>query len=115
MNRQQFYGCLKLIAAHQAHIPLNQELLTKQVDLPLPRFKWRLSGSPDLIELSEQESLQAESLSLYKATCKRDSNASINKNSLFIEEKGEASTDSEIEQNDASECVVRNHLYWYHI
>lgn len=43
MSRKQFYTCLKLIAAHQAALPLRPELLlssTSAPTLPLPRFTW---------------------------------------------------------------------------
>ncbi|XP_035915663.1 ralBP1-associated Eps domain-containing protein 1 [Anopheles stephensi] len=39
-SRQQFYGCLKLIAAFQAAVPLREEILTTSVNLPLPQFSW---------------------------------------------------------------------------
>jgi hypothetical protein len=69
LSRQQFYGCLKLIAAYQASIPLREEILTSSMTLPLPRFSWKDSPtgtgekngfsrewrevkSPDLIELA---------------------------------------------------------------
>uniref|UniRef100_A0A6E8VW85 EF-hand domain-containing protein n=1 Tax=Anopheles coluzzii TaxID=1518534 RepID=A0A6E8VW85_ANOCL len=40
LSRQQFYGCLKLIAAYQAAVPLREEILTTSVNLPLPQFSW---------------------------------------------------------------------------
>ncbi|XP_050076791.1 ralBP1-associated Eps domain-containing protein 1 [Anopheles maculipalpis] len=40
LSRQQFYGCLKLIAAFQAAVPLREEILTTSVNLPLPQFSW---------------------------------------------------------------------------
>lgn len=40
LSRQQFYGCLKLIAAYQASVPLREEILTSTVSLPLPQFSW---------------------------------------------------------------------------
>lgn len=40
LSRQQFYGCLKLIAAYQASVPLREEILTSTMSLPLPQFSW---------------------------------------------------------------------------
>ncbi|ETN63164.1 hypothetical protein AND_005124 [Anopheles darlingi] len=40
LSRQQFYGCLKLIAAYQASVPLREEILTSSFNLPLPKFSW---------------------------------------------------------------------------
>lgn len=40
LSRQQFYGCLKLIAAYQASVPLREEILTSTMTLPLPQFSW---------------------------------------------------------------------------
>ncbi|XP_053691509.1 ralBP1-associated Eps domain-containing protein 2 [Sabethes cyaneus] len=40
LSRQQFYGCLKLIAAYQASVPLREEILTSTLSLPLPKFTW---------------------------------------------------------------------------
>ncbi|XP_055594669.1 ralBP1-associated Eps domain-containing protein 1 [Uranotaenia lowii] len=40
LSRQQFYGCLKLIAAYQAAVPLREEILTSTISLPLPQFSW---------------------------------------------------------------------------
>ncbi|XP_050087506.1 uncharacterized protein LOC126572326 [Anopheles aquasalis] len=40
LSRQQFYGCLKLIAAYQASVPLREEILTSSYNLPLPKFSW---------------------------------------------------------------------------
>ncbi|XP_065358527.1 uncharacterized protein Reps isoform X2 [Calliphora vicina] len=45
VSRVQFYSCLKLIAAHQASMPLRQELIVASVQLPLPRFSWTESSS----------------------------------------------------------------------
>lgn len=54
INRKEFYSALKLIAAHQANMPLKAEILSSPVDLPLPRFTWNLNceTDPDLIQLS---------------------------------------------------------------
>lgn len=43
MSRAQFYACLKLIAAHQAAVPLRSEVISSTVALPLPKFTWTSS------------------------------------------------------------------------
>lgn len=47
------------MAAYQANIPIRNELLTMNVELPLPRFSWIdtecHSPVPDLIELSTSD------------------------------------------------------------
>ncbi|XP_034474039.1 ralBP1-associated Eps domain-containing protein 2 isoform X2 [Drosophila innubila] len=45
ISRAQFYSCLKLIAAHQAAMPLRQELIAATVPLPLPHFSWKDSAT----------------------------------------------------------------------
>lgn len=55
LNRFQFYSALKLVAAHQANISIRPEVLTTNLDLPLPRLTLPHSDThspiPDLIEL----------------------------------------------------------------
>ncbi|CRL00944.1 CLUMA_CG014223, isoform A [Clunio marinus] len=103
LSRTQFYSCLKLIGAHQAMIPLREEILTSTtVQIPLPKFSWNLElepppqivsatlkseqngitlpQSPDLIELTTKESHHLE--------VERNLNSDL------------PSTDSEIEQTD---------------
>ncbi|KAF5291399.1 hypothetical protein FQR65_LT01709 [Abscondita terminalis] len=59
LNRKQFYSALKLVAAFQCNMHINDELITTQLDLPLPRFSWPNSEmqSPykDLIELRNKD------------------------------------------------------------
>uniref|UniRef100_A0A182IK62 EF-hand domain-containing protein n=1 Tax=Anopheles atroparvus TaxID=41427 RepID=A0A182IK62_ANOAO len=52
LSRQQFYGCLKLIAAFQASVPLREEILTTSISLPLPQFSWidPVAGGPPGID-----------------------------------------------------------------
>lgn len=50
LQRYQFYACLKLIAAHQASLPLRKELLTATISLPLPRFNWKESSPTQLCQ-----------------------------------------------------------------
>lgn len=101
LSRHQFYSCLKLIGAHQAGIPLREEILTSDsIQVPLPKFSWNLEleppesvvsaplksaqngyvmvKSPDLIELSTNRHL----------TVDRNLNSDL------------PSTDSEVEQTD---------------
>ncbi|CAO1313459.1 unnamed protein product [Diamesa serratosioi] len=48
LTRNQFYSCLKLIGAHQAAIPLREEILftTDSIQVPLPKFSWNLDLEP---------------------------------------------------------------------
>lgn len=97
-NRRQFYSILKLIAAHQANIPIRSELLSSSVDLPLPRFTWPSSEtrtSSDLIELTDQNSVRELEI--------KHSNLSYKPHTDTI------STDSEVEINETNERnSVRN-------
>jgi RalBP1-associated Eps domain-containing protein len=109
LSRTQFYSCLKLIGAHQAGIPLREEILTSDsIQIPLPKFTWNLEleppqsvvtaplksaqngygsmkKSPDLIELSANRHL----------TVDRNVNSDL------------PSTDSEMEQTDNEHEPVR--------
>ncbi|GAB0089086.1 ralBP1-associated Eps domain-containing protein 1 [Sergentomyia squamirostris] len=52
ISRKQFYSCLKLIAAHQASLPLRADMISAGVTaLPLPRFSW--CDSPSLLTTSD--------------------------------------------------------------
>lgn len=47
LTRQQFFSCLKLIAAHQKSLDLTKDLLVSTtLQLPLPKFSW----NTDLID-----------------------------------------------------------------
>lgn len=47
LSKRQFYSCLKLISAHQANLPLREEIVTSSMmALPLPKFNWK--DSPPL-------------------------------------------------------------------
>lgn len=47
LSKRQFYSCLKLISAHQANLPLREEIITSStMALPLPKFNWK--DSPPL-------------------------------------------------------------------
>ncbi|XP_059476957.1 ralBP1-associated Eps domain-containing protein 1 isoform X2 [Neocloeon triangulifer] len=68
-SRRQFYTALKLIAAAQAGMALNADLVSSGSDVPLPRFtawttetpekqkptRQHISASPDLIQLSDTD------------------------------------------------------------
>uniref|UniRef100_A0A336K1W6 CSON009969 protein n=1 Tax=Culicoides sonorensis TaxID=179676 RepID=A0A336K1W6_CULSO len=42
LSKRQFYSCLKLISAHQANLPLREEIITSSMmALPLPKFNWK--------------------------------------------------------------------------
>ncbi|XP_055919547.1 ralBP1-associated Eps domain-containing protein 2 isoform X2 [Eupeodes corollae] len=59
ISRSQFYSCLKLIAAYQASMPLRTELISSSVNLPLPRFSWKLeSTSPIASTMTRADALQ---------------------------------------------------------
>lgn len=57
LSRQQFYGCLKLIAAYQASVPLREEILTSTMTLPLPQFSW--IDSPTTLPTSVSSAVSA--------------------------------------------------------
>lgn len=41
LNRKQFCSALKLLAAHQANLQINSDILaSNQLEIPLPRLKW---------------------------------------------------------------------------
>uniref|UniRef100_A0A8D8NA83 RalBP1-associated Eps domain-containing protein 1 n=3 Tax=Culex pipiens TaxID=7175 RepID=A0A8D8NA83_CULPI len=60
LSRQQFYGCLKLIAAYQASVPLREEILTSTMTLPLPQFSW--IDSPTTLPPSVSSAVSAASI-----------------------------------------------------
>lgn len=66
LNKTQFYSALKLVAAYQANHEINRDILTSQLELPLPRFTWNKLGNespiPDLIELSNDLSIYKEQI-----------------------------------------------------
>lgn len=55
LNKKQFFSALKLVAAHQANIPITSDIISTSLELPLPRFSWNNIDEPqigDLIELT---------------------------------------------------------------
>ncbi|XP_017108791.2 ralBP1-associated Eps domain-containing protein 1 isoform X2 [Drosophila bipectinata] len=92
ISRCQFYSCLKLIAAHQAAMPLRQELISASVPLPLPHFSWKEAATAPV-------SLVENGLSV-----SGDCSNSLRRNSQqeqFQDVSDLPSTDSEIEQNES--------------
>lgn len=60
LSKRQFFSCLKLISAHQAKIPLREELITSElVTLPLPRFNWK-DSPPTVNNHTERNGLAGE-------------------------------------------------------
>ena len=48
LGKKQFYGLLKLVAAHQAGLIIRKDLITMPLDvIPLPKFTWPASGDED--------------------------------------------------------------------
>ncbi|RZC27684.1 ralBP1-associated Eps domain-containing protein 1 [Asbolus verrucosus] len=85
LSRRQFFSALKLVAAYQANVPIQTEIVTSNLELPLPRFSWNNlendSQIPDLIEL------------------RNDAND-------YVEQIDANSTDSEVDSDTLS--IVRN-------
>ncbi|KAL1498185.1 hypothetical protein ABEB36_009022 [Hypothenemus hampei] len=67
LSIKQFFSALKLVAAYQANLPVQNELITSKLDLPLPRFAWAPLDSespvPDLIELRNEVEYFSDSIS----------------------------------------------------
>ncbi|KAG5894288.1 hypothetical protein JTB14_007433 [Gonioctena quinquepunctata] len=77
LNKKQFFSALKLVAAHQANIPLRSEIVTSKIDLPLPRFTWTIieNKSPvhDLIELRQDVNNYSEQVDTTSTDSEADS------------------------------------------
>uniref|UniRef100_A0A8W7PEG9 EF-hand domain-containing protein n=1 Tax=Anopheles coluzzii TaxID=1518534 RepID=A0A8W7PEG9_ANOCL len=69
LSRQQFYGCLKLIAAYQAAVPLREEILTTSVNLPLPQFSWIDPATGPSSGAGDSSSLSSSILSAAGSGC----------------------------------------------
>lgn len=58
MSKKQFFSALKLVAAYQANISIQCDVVTSNLELPLPRFTWsnleNETQIPDLIELRSE-------------------------------------------------------------
>ncbi|KAH8276395.1 hypothetical protein KR018_000284 [Drosophila ironensis] len=93
ISRGQFYSCLKLIAAHQAAMPLRQELISATVPLPLPHFSWKEGATAPV---SLENGLSASSGS------RRNSQQQQQQQQEQLQDISDLpSTDSEVEQNES--------------
>lgn len=115
ISRSQFYSCLKLIAAYQASMPLRTELISSSVNLPLPRFSWKLeSSSPIASAMTRSDGLQTNGLSIGGGGSASGSSKGVavpRRGSWFDTTSGGLadatnsdvpSTDSEVEHNESS-------------
>ncbi|XP_062142679.1 ralBP1-associated Eps domain-containing protein 2 isoform X1 [Drosophila sulfurigaster albostrigata] len=103
ISRAQFYSCLKLIAAHQAAMPLRQELIAATMPLPLPHFSWKEAATTGC----------ENGLGALPPPPPTDRRNSLRRNSQQQQQQQQQleqlqdtsdvpSTDSEVEQNESS-------------
>ncbi|XP_055850840.1 ralBP1-associated Eps domain-containing protein 1 isoform X2 [Episyrphus balteatus] len=111
ISRSQFYSCLKLIAAYQASMPLRTELISSSVNLPLPRFSWKLeSSSPIASTMTRADALQTNGMAMGSvssskgvAVPRRGSWFDTTSTQLVDATNSDVpSTDSEVEHNESS-------------
>ncbi|EDW86777.2 uncharacterized protein Dwil_GK23672, isoform B [Drosophila willistoni] len=99
ISRTQFYSCLKLIAAHQAAMPLRQELIVATVPLPLPHFSWKDSATAPVVP---ENGLPPPPPTDRRNSLRRNSQQQQHQQ---LEQQQDASdvpsTDSEVEQNES--------------
>ncbi|XP_017855448.1 ralBP1-associated Eps domain-containing protein 2 isoform X2 [Drosophila busckii] len=106
ISRAQFYSCLKLIAAHQAAVPLRQELIVATVPLPLPHFSWKEAATA---AISNSEN----GIGVLPPPPPTDRRNSLRRNSQQQQQQQQQqeqlqdtsdvpSTDSEVDQNESS-------------
>lgn len=99
ISRAQFYSCLKLIAAHQAAMPLRQELIAATVPLPLPHFSWKEAATAPAGTCEN-------GLGALPPPPPTDRRNSLRRNSQQQQQQLDGSdvpsTDSEVEQNESS-------------
>lgn len=96
ISRAQFYSCLKLIAAHQAAMPLRQELIAATVPLPLPHFSWKEAATASTGTCEN-------GLGALPPPPPTDRRNSLRRNSKQqLDTSDVPSTDSEVEQNESS-------------
>ncbi|XP_021700411.1 ralBP1-associated Eps domain-containing protein 1 [Aedes aegypti] len=135
LSRQQFYGCLKLIAAYQASVPLREEILTSTMSLPLPQFSWidsptglppSVGGSSTVGVINSSSSAMTERNGYKEVKSSRDlieltaagSNSSrervdaVSTSGGDMTNSDQPSTDSEVEPNDDSmlRTAERHHV-----
>ncbi|BFF95856.1 ralBP1-associated Eps domain-containing protein 2 [Drosophila madeirensis] len=96
ISRAQFYSCLKLIAAHQAAMPLRQELIVATVPLPLPHFSWKDAATAPV---ATENGLGA--LPPPPPTDRRNSLRRNSQQEQLQDTSDVPSTDSEVEQNES--------------
>ncbi|EDV32057.1 uncharacterized protein Dana_GF14230, isoform A [Drosophila ananassae] len=92
ISRCQFYSCLKLIAAHQAAMPLRQELISASVPLPLPHFSWKEAVTAPVSLVENGLSASGEGSNSLRRNSQQEQ---------FQDVSDLPSTDSEIEQNES--------------
>lgn len=85
LSKKQFFSALKLVAAYQSNRSLSSELITANIDLPLPKFTWNNLGNespiPDLIELSNDLNVYREHIDTTSTDSEFDSDTlSLNRN-----------------------------------
>ncbi|XP_030383630.1 ralBP1-associated Eps domain-containing protein 1 isoform X2 [Scaptodrosophila lebanonensis] len=113
ISRAQFYSCLKLIAAHQAAMPLRQELIAATVQLPLPHFSWK--EVPTTTTLTATTTACENGLSALPPPPPTDRRNSLQRRADAVRRNSQQqqqdqqhdtsdvpSTDSEVEQNESS-------------
>ncbi|XP_037709412.1 ralBP1-associated Eps domain-containing protein 1 isoform X2 [Drosophila subpulchrella] len=96
ISRTQFYSCLKLIAAHQAAMPLRQELILATFSLPLPHFSWKEAVTAPV---AVENGLAA--LPPPPPTDRRNSLRRNSQQEQLQDTSDVPSTDSEVEQNES--------------
>ncbi|EDW88044.1 ralBP1-associated Eps domain-containing protein 2 isoform X1 [Drosophila yakuba] len=96
ISRAQFYSCLKLIAAHQAAMPLRQELILATFPLPLPHFSWKEAVTAPV---AVENGLTA--LPPPPPTDRRNSLRRNSQQEQLQDTSDVPSTDSEVEQNES--------------
>ncbi|XP_044759617.1 ralBP1-associated Eps domain-containing protein 1 [Coccinella septempunctata] len=85
LNKKEFFSALKLVAAYQSNRSLSSDLVTANIDLPLPKFTWNNLGNespiPDLIELSNDLNVYREHIDTTSTDSEFDSDTlSLNRN-----------------------------------
>ncbi|XP_052853271.1 ralBP1-associated Eps domain-containing protein 2 isoform X1 [Drosophila gunungcola] len=96
ISRTQFYSCLKLIAAHQAAMPLRQELILATFPIPLPHFSWKEAATA---AVAVENGLAA--LPPPPPTDRRNSLRRNSQQEQLQDTSDVPSTDSEVEQNES--------------
>ncbi|XP_078040274.1 RALBP1 associated Eps domain containing isoform X2 [Augochlora pura] len=62
LGKKQFYGLLKLVAAHQAGFNIHKNLITMPLDgITLPKFTWPTSGDKNDRRITSESTTESES------------------------------------------------------